>query len=360
MPTPPPYMIEKPTTFVIGDLGRLVDPFSIEVAVYDVSTDAKRASPVQVFPILPATRYALVSGDKLGTGYYSAPYVPDVAEAKGRRLVRWWVTLESGGDELTWTTEWEVLGAKLPRNAPAYALVSDLRDEGFTTAQLPDVRAQVSILAASRMIERFTGRVFAPVPKVVNADGKGGAALLLDEPIVAINSVTIDDDYYTGTGSSTVSELLRVYNRHVRDGLTLPDDRENPRIEFFHADGFGRNVSYGARMVFPRGQQNVHVDGVFGYTERDGSPMGCTPELVRRATVLLVRRLYGKVGDPNAGGEALAWRVTGEKTRDQSIQYADPAATAKSGTALFGAFTGDPEVDTLIAMFVRPPMIGAA
>lgn len=360
MPTPPPYMIDKPTTFVVGALGRLVDPFSIEVAVYDVSTEAKQAAPVQVFPTLPATRYTLLPGDKIGTGYFSAPYVAAPAEAKGRRLVRWWVVLESGGDELTWTTEWEVLASAISRMGPAYAMVSDLRDEGFTTAQLSDVRAQTTIVAASRMIERFTGRVFVPVPKTINADGKGSAALLLDEPIVAVNALTIDDDYYTGIGSSTVSDLLRVYNRHVRDGLTMPDDRENPRIEFFHADGFGRNVSYGARMVFPRGQQNVHVDGVFGYTDPDGSPMGRTPELVRRATVLLVRRLYGKVGDPNSGSEAAAWRVTGEKTRDQSVQYSDPAATAKSGTALFGSFTGDPEIDTLIAMFVRPPMIGAA
>ena len=90
----------------------------------------------------------------------------------------------------------------------------------------------------------------------------------------------------------------------------------------------------------------------------DTAPAG--PPIRDAATVLLVRRIGGKLGDPTAGSEAVGWRVTTERTRDQSISYADPASTAKFGTALFGAFTGDPEIDTILAGYTRPPSIGAA
>lgn len=360
MPTLPPYMISKPTTYVVGATGRLVAPYSIEAVVYDVSTDAKRATPVQVFPA-PTGRYTLVPGDEIAVGYYSVPYVADPAEPKGRRLVRWFVTLEVGDPEMVWTTEWEVLAITAPKTGPMYALVSDLRDEGFTLAQLPDFRAQMILQLASRLLERFTGRSFVPVLKSITMDGTGSHAILLNEPIVAITSIAIDDDYYTGVGTSTVSELIRVYNRHLTENLIDPDDRNDPKVEFFHADGFRPNIAYGSRLVFPRGQKNTHLDGVFGYTEYDGSPMGKTPEMIRYVTILLARRLYGQVGDPNAGSEQSAWRVIREKTRDQAVDYSDPGGSGSvRGSAMLGAFTGDPVIDSIIAMHVRQPAMSAA
>jgi len=51
------------------------------------------------------------------------------------------------------------------------------------------------------------------------------------------------------------------------------------------------------------------------------------------------------------------WKVTSLKTRDQSINFANPSTL---GTAGFGGFTGDPEIDRILLEFLRPPRHGAA
>jgi hypothetical protein len=56
---------------------------------------------------------------------------------------------------------------------------------------------------------------------------------------------------------------VEVYNRHLSQGLVDPDDRESPKIVV--------NVSDIAKIGFidywPRGNQNIQVQGVFGYTD---------------------------------------------------------------------------------------------
>lgn len=362
MPAPlPPYMQTKPTTFVVDSNGVLVDPFTIQAIVYDVSTPAKMASPLQVFPT-PSGR---ADADSISTGYFSVAYVPDPGEARGRRIVRWFVVLEDGDDEITWTTPWEFIDGAIPATSPRYAMVSDLRDEGYTEAMLSTFRAQMVLTSASAMIEAITGRVFVPVPKVLSLDGCGATALLLNEPIITLDTLTIDDERHPDP--EDVTDVVRVYNRHLRENLRSPDDRENPRVEYVGSiEGrtfVNEATSTGLRYLahFPRGRQNVHVSGVFGFTEYDGTPMGKTPDLIRYVCLLLVRRMSSPTSDPYGGAAANAWRTIREKTRDQSVDFADPSgAGAKSGSALLGAFTGDPEIDTILAMFCRPPSLGAA
>ena len=70
-------------------------------------------------------------------------------------------------------------------------------------------------------------------------------------------------------------------------GLGDPDDRKNPRLEFFHeSDLLGVQPTPAASLglgplVWLRGAQNVVIDGLFGYTDPDGSAVGRTPELIR-------------------------------------------------------------------------------
>jgi hypothetical protein len=106
-------------------------------------------------------------------------------------------------------------------------------------------------------------------------------------------------------------------------------------------------------LVWPRGQQNVTVQGIFGYTEPDGSPTGRTPELIRHATKLLVLRELPLLADIDAREDAQKrYRLTSERTRDQSYTL--------EALRLHGAFTGDPAIDNILVAFARPPDFGAA
>ena len=51
-----------------------------------------------------------------------------------------------------------------------------------------------------------------------------------------------------------------------------------------------------------------------------------------------------------------------EKTLDQQVKFSDVAASGSSGAggAYTGAFTGDPELDQILANFMKPPTFRAA
>jgi hypothetical protein len=371
-PAQPPYYPNLPATFVVDSEGFLIDPFSLEV---EVLTD--EGDEAMVRDAVDLTAYP--TGDRLGLGYFRAgPYDPQDEDwgvgpdpGPGRRIVRWYAVLSSGDAEITWTTYTERLagGAKPDQGVPYYALIADLRAEGFALAVLTDARAAMLLGLATRYVEMFTGRRFVPEPKRLAVSGGGGGRLMLKEPICGLDpdGLRVDLEPYPVVSSSTLPysrDTVRVYSRHLTQRLTQPDDRQNPKIEVFdpvgvrHSSGTGGLAS---RYAFPRGQQNVHVTGVFGFTEPDGSPAGATPALIRHATMLLVRRhmLGGGIGA--GGGPSGGGAVTAERTRDQSVSYAAPGSvgSGRAGGPLLGAFTGDPEIDTILAAFMRSPSIAA-
>ncbi len=237
--------------------------------------------------------------------------------------------------------------------APLYALPSDLRAEGLTTSMASDVRLYTSLLLASKQFEQFTGRFFEPRYLTLTLDGNGSVAVLLDQPIVAL------DELLFASITLFLSELpidataYRVYNRHLA-GLVTPDDRLNPRLELYGIEDYVATFALqGAR--FPRGKQNVQVKGVFGYTDPDGTPFGSTPTLVNHAVKLLALRLSRKLVSAGRSQGFTAHLITEEHTRDQGVSFTRPPTL---GSAL-GSFTGDPEIDGLICMFQRPLTLGA-
>ncbi len=336
MPPPlqPPYVTDAPTTFIIDGGGRLVEPFQLQYIVFDTSTEAKLSTPLQVFP-----SSGRATAEEVSLGYYRAPYTPGGSEAKGRRAVRWYCTMEDGDTERTWTTPWEVLtGPLLETPWPRYALVSDLRAEGITTQRLTDVRAFELLDRASKIIADATGRVFAPVPKALTVSSKGRRSLLLGEEIIALDRVLVSEGE---TNAALDVEEVLVFARHLSQRMFHPDDRNNPRLE-----------TRGGR--FPDGRQNIHVFGVFGYTDPDGSPMGRTPEAIKRAAIMLVSREVPLLGTSSHEDASLQQRVIREKTRDQEVWFSPLEGGSSSGT------TGVRDVDLLLASYVRPPALGAA
>lgn len=331
----------------------LIEPFSLEFQIFALTS----GSPVQVYPTTAGTRQAVnLTTHKLGTGHYVAEWAVPSSESVGLHQIVWFMRATSTATERTWARDFEVLPDLRRALGQSYALVADLRGEGFTAAQVTDLRAHMLLVQASRYIEKMTGRFFEPRAMDIDVDGRGGRSCMLGVPVIAVEDVTLDASPFGPSGMQYDFTYYRVYNRHLRSGgMVDPDDRENPKIEFFHTDEvLAGSGTYGfSRLIFPRGQQNVHIRGVFGYTDYDGSPAGGTPDLIRHVTKLIAVRELAPMGKLDKRDEAhKRYRIIQEQTRDQSYQLQE--------LTLKGAFTGDPEIDTIISSFVRPMSMGAA
>lgn len=337
-----PWQNPKPTAFAVYG-GEIITPTSFEFAV-----DGADGVELQAYAAATA----------LGGGVYEATAYTNTG-SPGRRTIRWRMKPTPSASFVEWSTPWETY--RLPSPSPVYALISDLRDEGITTTTIPDARARALLTLASLEVSRFTGRTFGPHAATYMLNGSGGPMLMFSEPIIAIDSVVVGAESTESNELPLGSDAYRVFNRHVSEMLTAPDDRENPKIELRAAMfrfSSARMALFGDRSRFVEGQQNIRVKGIFGFTDYDGSPTGGVPSLITRATMLIAARLSPKIGDPNTGfGDASSWKVVEEQTRDQRVRFADLGSTAatKSGTTLRGAYTGDPEIDMILAMYARGP-----
>ncbi len=352
-------------------LGVPTDVFLLEYQVFEQVTSPPTL--IQVFP--PAGR-ALVdltdcpAGDKLDTGHYVAEWVVPAAEPIGIHILKWFYKQNVGSPEREFQEEFTVLAAGAPSTGQGYCNVTDLRDAGVPSTGLngkTDAELDTLITRATILVDRYTGRFFEPRSLVIRIDGTGRHGLLVGDPIISINTITLISDDFV---SNQVIELadVRIYNRHLTERLLNPDDRENPKIEFLEFDR--RHESLGgingdsAHHLFhphrwPEGTQNVELDGVFGYTDfTTATTQGITPDPIREVTCLIVlRMLAAAFSEPDKRSDVLdAWKVTEYKTRDQTIKYADPSKLGGRGV---GAFTGDPQIDSVLAMYTRPPMFGA-
>ena len=310
--------ISHPALSVFTPIDGVLD--DVDVVEYAI-VDRTGGAPVQVFP-----ESGRAAAARLGVGHYVAVYTPPASAQLGHHAVRWFV--RTAEDELHFETPFEVLAAPVD-TPPGYCMLQDLRDEGFAPDAVSDTRLVRIIALASRTIERITGRFFEPRRQRIELDGLGSSELLLDEPIIAVEKIEIG-------GGGPVSGAT-IYNRHITQGLMLPDDRQNPRIH----------------LGFPCGARNVRVTGLFGYTEPDGSPTGTTPLLIREACKRLVVREIPLLSDTGRREDARQrFRILQEKTREQSYTL-DKLAHP-------GALTGDPDIDDILALFMRPADLGAA
>lgn len=338
--------------------GFLRDLYSLEFAIYRASTEAEQNTPVQVFPVSGRETVDTANPggvDRLGYGRYAARFTVDAAWTPGRYVLRWFWRSTAGDVEHTSDMPFDVMSVPSPVPFGAlYALPSDMRAEGVVPALATDVRLVQCLSLASRQFEIFTRRLFAPRYLSLTLDGNGSVAVLLDLPIVAL------DELLFASITLFLSELpidataYRVYNRHL-SGLTSPDDRQNPRLELYGIEDYVATFALqGAR--FPRGKQNVQVKGVFGYTDPDGTPFGSTPMLVQQAVKLLAYRSLRKFTNAQRAALLTAPFVSEEHTREQGVSFSRPTGLSSAT----GAYTGDPEIDTIVTMYRKPPMLGAA
>jgi len=332
--------------------GVLTDVDSVTFQVFDKST----GTAVQVYPTTPGNKQAVnvdddvPTGDRLGLGHYLARWTVPSNENLGTHYVKWFIKLTPSSPEQVYLEEFEVLAEVVGASDlnSNYLLVADLREEGyFDTTRYPDSLLQKKIAFASRLIETATKRFFYPKQLTVTIDGRGGPTLLFSDPIISIEYVRpLSLEFTQSELPYFETNEYRVYNRHITQNLTEPDDRDNPKIEMARESWW--RYSNGTRQTFARGPQNVEVKGWFGYTDYNGTAKGQTPELIKYAAKLIVRKYLLRV---SSGGGPGADRVVSETTRDQSVSYSAPRVG--------GLITSDPEIDQLLANYYRPPGLGA-
>ncbi len=210
-----------------------------------------------------------------------------------------------------------------------YATVAHLRAEGVDQAQASDDRLTALLEEASRTIDRLTGWFFEPRQATYRLDGRGTPSIEPSVPPIRLTRLIV-----VGHTLPRDPEHLVVVGAPVEPGF------DAPRLTLKHSR-------------FPRGQGNVVVRGLWGYTEPDGTPTGRTPLAIRRVCILLVLRWLPLMGDVDDAAEARdRWRIIEERTRDQSYKL-DRAGDP-------GPLTGDPETDRILLRFRRPAGLGAA
>ena len=307
-----------------------------------------------------------VSTDALLT-YTQGLYAPAVSvpasTSYGTWTLEWRFRVTTGAAQLTAATTFRVVDPAHPL-VDGYAQVQDLLDEGVPTTSFTVARMGRSLDLASRLFEEWTGRYFAPRLLSVEMDGEGGPIKQMAMPIVGIAGIRFTSAAWSSSELPVLEGDIRVYNRHVRNRLARPDDRDDPRIEFQRFDRRSGRLLHGetdhlfASRGFPSSQQNLSVGGVFGYTDWDGSPFGKTPDLVSEAVMRIALRKLQPLYLATGGGTSVgvAGPIKREKTFDQSVEYSDAAVKSGSG-AFIGAFSGDPEIDQIILTYRRPPIL---
>jgi len=341
----------------VGDPPGVIDVFSIGFRVFDISTPTKRSSPVQVFPALIGTFSPLdpvnapPTGHRLGVGHYFAPWAVPANEFIGDHRVEFQFKLDALSPYASLSCEFFVMEGTLATVA-TYCGVSEIRAEGYPSTFVSDDRILELSILATKYVNKATGRWFTPRtftstnPMVL--DGRGGYILNLQIPIIRIDKVEIDYNTTFNPNFDVVDlSALRIYNRHLA-GLEEPDDRENPMLAFQRVDKRYRVLSAClGEWGFPHGHQNVRLEGVFGYTDPDGSPFGSTPVLIKKVTCLLViRELRLESDSCEKLSDLNRFRIIADKQGKMMVRLQE--------LWLKGGFTGDPRIDQILTAYMRP------
>lgn len=309
---------------------------------------------------------------------YFATFTTELTDELGWYTVNWTFT-RPNLEVVTKATKFRLLDEAHPL-VYGPVQVQDLIDEGVPI--LPEIggfspaAAARKIEKAYRFVESFTGRHFQPTLQKYSADGKGGRMLRLRQPIIHLTKMCRNNyGHYPAPGCTDNGHCydgLKVYNRHIRQCLMSPDDREAPKIDFASCSSgpFSKRRSeigyYGDPAAtwnrFADDQQNVWLEGIFGYTDPDETLYGCTPAAITEVVILLTMKDLPGLWEQTSGGTAMTTTgpVYQKKTFDQSITFAPlQFASDGAGSAYGGVITGDPRVDRILAQFRAPPCFGA-
>jgi len=248
-----------------------------------------------------------------------------------------------------------------------YVSVKDMRDEGVDESAYDDDRVIQTIKLAESFVERVTGRWFYPRHLSLRVDGTGSDVLPVGPAIITIEEVRVLYEPAAGYPSIDYNEIdvgaIRIYNRHLTQGLREPDDREAPKLVF-------EDYDLATVAKWWKGSQNVVLTGYFGYTqlgpydevgetaEYSQVPLNygsCPPEIKDAVKRIVALWLPQRADLDSIDDSTRRYDIARIKTRDQEIQY---SARASAGSSRVSWATGDPNIDVLLAAFRRPPSLG--
>ncbi len=346
----------------------LFNPFSVEFQVFRIQTDAEFITPVQVFPVAVGTKETMdltdtPTGSRISTGHFVPKFT--LSGTNGMHEIRYFFKATGASDpELEVHRLFELVVGDQSSSFLGYCFPNDLREEGFDTASLKDGKLRKKIMQATRFIEMNTERFFGPRAQVLRFDGFWSKELMFDVPIITVDKLTVLNTGFIQTVADIVDPgSFEIYNRHIRQQLITPDDRDNPRISFLkHTDQFGagptsQNLIFRNNLNFPIGALNLEVDGLLGFTDANplfpGDQVGTIPDLIREVCVKLVVRDAPQMKDIDAREDhQKRHRLISEKTRDQSYKL--------DRSPIQGTITGDSEIDNILMSFKRPAQMATA
>ncbi|MDR2523410.1 MAG: hypothetical protein LBC93_06905 [Synergistaceae bacterium] len=209
-----------------------------------------------------------------------------------------------------------------------YCGVDDIRAEGITEETIGDAALIKRIKAACDKIDLWTSLWFEPREKTIVLDGRGGRVLFLDIPVIALISVLVDRE-----------NIPAVSVRVIDDGYSL-----------FLERGWRGGV------------RSVEITGTFGVVVADAdSPNGYSPpspiiEAVKRLTLREVVSLT----DAEAQNEMTrSGRLISETTDGHSYTLASTNTTT-AAVGMFGNWTGDTYIDSILMNYQPPIRLGCA
>jgi len=258
------------------------------------------------------------------------------------------------------TTHESNLSDAIRGGVSGYLTIQDVRDAGFSDTLYSDDQVIDAIQYASSVIEEVTGQWFEAKFRSFRLDVPNTTLeVLLDVPIIALSTASFWDE-------AIEIDDLWVYNRHLTMGIA--EDLRNPKLVFKEDYRTLRQRRlYGGSRRFGSSNQRLALSGYFGYTvlgrtetpaeTSDGSQVpvsyGETPPEIKRAALLLVQRYLPTIASGDGDDAVLTARLTGVKTRDQSITLAGPVGTDAS----YGV-TGILEVDRILSAYMGPMRAG--
>ena len=139
--------------------------------------------------------------------------------------------------------------------------LAELRRRGYDEETFTDAELLEAGETIFEIISLFTNRDFELKSITLKLDGDGTNELVLPIPIISITSITDD------MGVLSADEYV-VYNREI------PDDRQKPRIVRISGS-------------FPKGNQNVEIQGVYGWVEG-----GLKPKPLLEVSYRLLHKMF--------------------------------------------------------------------
>lgn len=240
----------------------------------------------------------------------------------------------------------------------AYATLADVRAEGLLVADASDLRVTALLDEASAFIDEVCGQFFAARSLTLTLDGpprpssfstvrpaarlfwttttpRRDSVLHLPVPALAVTSIR---RLYPGTGATPTTLAATSYTVYNR---TFPDDRKNPKIVLLTG-------------AWEPGEQIYEITGTFGYCDvtlgpaPTYTPSYSTPAPIKLAAIKLVCRRALLEADPDALYERRRGSVSSVSVQGRSQSW------DLSGQTGAGTFSGDHEIDAILARFRRP------